>query len=374
REEILKDRLGAIQKNGGNVKYLEVIMESQDFGDFISRSSAVNTIMDQDQSIMDELNADKKELEKKKKEVETKQKQVKDKKKALESQKEELKELESQLDDQIAKKEKVMDQLEEDQEQLEAYKVSLEDEQEILAKQKDAVKEAKQMAESDKDELEKEAREKAAREKAEIEKAEQEQAEQENQDSNQEEQDNKQQEEASTEQKSVSAGSTKSSSPDDSSSGTSSDSNSDKSSIPEPSGAAKFSYPTSVGITAGYVHRWGSLHACVDFGVGVGTPVSAAASGVVVSTNTENDGQMNGYGNVVLVAHSINGTTYTTLYAHLSSISVSAGDKVSRGQTIGASGNTGQSTGPHLHFEIHKGGWNASKSNSVNPLSSGYLN
>src|SRR5699024_6697851 len=312
-------------------------------------------------------------------EVETKQKQVKDKKKALESQKEELKELESQLDDQIAKKEKVMDQLEEDQEQLEAYKVSLEDEQEILAKQKDAVKEAKQMAESDKDELEKEAREKAAREKAEIEKAEQEQAEQEqaeqeNQDSNQEEQDNKQQEEASTEKKSVSAGSTKSSSPNDSSSGTSSDSNSDKSSIPEPSGGAKFSYPTSGGINSGYGHRWGSLHAGVDFGVGVGTPDSAAASGVVVSTNTENDGQMNGYGNVVLVAHSINGTTYTTLYAHLSSISVSAGDKVSRGQTIGASGNTGQSTGPHLHFEIHKGGWNASKSNSVNPLSSGYLN
>ncbi|NAP01412.1 peptidoglycan DD-metalloendopeptidase family protein, partial [Halomonas sp. MG34] len=64
----------------------------------------------------------------------------------------------------------------------------------------------------------------------------------------------------------------------------------------------------------------------------------------------------------------LNGKTYTTLYAHLRSISVSAGQTVSQGQNIGQTGNSGGSTGPHLHFEVHEGGWNAAKSNSVNPM------
>ncbi len=64
-----------------------------------------------------------------------------------------------------------------------------------------------------------------------------------------------------------------------------------------------------------------------------------------------------------MVSHYINGKSYTTLYAHLSSISVSSGQKVSQGQKIGAVGSTGDSTGPHLHFEIHNGGYG----NPVNP-------
>ena len=59
---------------------------------------------------------------------------------------------------------------------------------------------------------------------------------------------------------------------------------------------------------------------------------------------------------------------YTSLYAHLSSIKVSVGQAVSKGETIGAIGNTGNSTGPHLHFEIHIGTWSGMESNSVNPL------
>ncbi|MDC3416143.1 M23 family metallopeptidase [Aquibacillus sp. 3ASR75-54] len=92
------------------------------------------------------------------------------------------------------------------------------------------------------------------------------------------------------------------------------------------------------------------------------------ADGIVISTNTPWDGQMNGYGNVILIAHSVNGTVYTTLYAHLDSMSVTAGQSVSKGQTIGKMGSTGNVTGPHLHFEVHKGGWNAAKSNAVNPM------
>src|SRR5690625_6912565 len=66
---------------------------------------------------------------------------------------------------------------------------------------------------------------------------------------------------------------------------------------------------------------------------------------------------------VVIISHSINGKSYTTLYAHLNSQSVSVGQSVSQGQEIAKSGNTGASTGPHLHFEIHQGGYG----NPVNP-------
>ncbi|MDY0393223.1 M23 family metallopeptidase [Virgibacillus halophilus] len=135
---------------------------------------------------------------------------------------------------------------------------------------------------------------------------------------------------------------------------------------PAPQGGGMLSYPVNAPITSGYEARWGTFHYGIDFGVPVGTPIHAAASGVVFMTSTENDGMMNGYGNVVLVTHVINGKTYTTLYAHLNSIDVSEGQTVSRGQVIAHSGNTGESTGPHMHFEVHNGNW--SYHGAVNPM------
>jgi murein DD-endopeptidase MepM/ murein hydrolase activator NlpD len=68
-----------------------------------------------------------------------------------------------------------------------------------------------------------------------------------------------------------------------------------------------------------------------------------------------------GYGYTIDIAHSCNGATYTTRYAHLSSFKVGAGTLVSKGQPIAISGNSGAGTGPHLHFEIRLGGpWAAS--------------
>jgi murein DD-endopeptidase MepM/ murein hydrolase activator NlpD len=87
-------------------------------------------------------------------------------------------------------------------------------------------------------------------------------------------------------------------------------------------------------------------HNGLDFGVVVGTPVDATMDGKVVYAGWNDQG----YGNLVIVENG----SYQTYYAHLSSIPVSVGDAVTAGATIGLSGNTGNSTGPHLHYEIRE--------------------
>ncbi|MFU8871870.1 M23 family metallopeptidase [Micromonospora sp. SL4-19] len=105
-------------------------------------------------------------------------------------------------------------------------------------------------------------------------------------------------------------------------------------------------------ITSCYGQRWGTLHAGIDFAMPDGTPIHAAAAGTVVKAGNAGDG----YGNSVFIDHH-NG--YLTHYAHQSRLIVSVGDKVSAGQIIGYEGATGDATGPHLHFEVHKGAmWN----------------
>jgi len=94
----------------------------------------------------------------------------------------------------------------------------------------------------------------------------------------------------------------------------------------------------------------GSGHNGIDFGTKVGTPILSAASGIVLGTG-DTDAACSGvsYGKWVLVKH---GNGLTSLYAHLSVIQVSAGEQVTSRQKLGLSGNTGYSTGPHLHFTV----------------------
>ena len=87
-----------------------------------------------------------------------------------------------------------------------------------------------------------------------------------------------------------------------------------------------------------------AFHTGIDLANRVGTKVLAAREGKVVSV-----GNRSGYGNIVIISHSFG---YRTVYAHLSSASVKRGQRIMRGQTIGYIGNTGRSTGPHLHFEV----------------------
>jgi murein DD-endopeptidase MepM/ murein hydrolase activator NlpD len=91
-------------------------------------------------------------------------------------------------------------------------------------------------------------------------------------------------------------------------------------------------------------------HNGVDLGCPIGTPVFAAAAGTIIVADP--DGYNGGYGKYIVIKHG-NGTQ--TLYAHLSSIFISVGQEVNQGDRIGSTGNTGRSTGPHLHFEVRGG-------------------
>jgi murein DD-endopeptidase MepM/ murein hydrolase activator NlpD len=91
-----------------------------------------------------------------------------------------------------------------------------------------------------------------------------------------------------------------------------------------------------------------ALHSGVDIGVDYGTPIRAAADGLIIFA-----GWYGGYGNLITID---NGDGYSTLYAHCSAMYVSVDQRVERGQVIGAVGATGYATGPHLHFEIRKNG------------------
>ncbi|MFD8016063.1 M23 family metallopeptidase [Streptomyces sp. NPDC058955] len=109
---------------------------------------------------------------------------------------------------------------------------------------------------------------------------------------------------------------------------------------------------TSYTLTASYNQggaMWSHKHSGQDFAVPVGTPVKAAGPGTVVKAGPNGGGDGPAYGNAIVVKHA-NGTY--SQYAHLSKIQVHVGQKVGAGQKIALSGNTGNSSGPHLHFEI----------------------
>lgn len=113
-------------------------------------------------------------------------------------------------------------------------------------------------------------------------------------------------------------------------------------------GYGRLSWPASGGITSPFGMRWGRMHEGIDIGAGYGSNVVAAAGGTVISAGWEG-----GYGKAVEVSH---GNGLVTHYAHLSSIEVSVGQSVERGELIGLVGSTGNSEGPHLHFEVLVGG------------------
>jgi murein DD-endopeptidase MepM/ murein hydrolase activator NlpD len=110
-------------------------------------------------------------------------------------------------------------------------------------------------------------------------------------------------------------------------------------------------------LSSGFGSRWGTLHAGLDFAAPIGTPEFAAMDGVVVRA-----GAASGFGLAVYIQH---GDGTVTVYGHMEKILVAQGQAVRAGDPIALLGNMGESTGPHLHFEVHPGGMEAP---AVDPL------
>lgn len=249
------------------------------------------------------------EHEKDKKELVTKQNAVKEKLANLKNMKAELVEMKTQQTKQKKQKDALMDKIEEQKEHAEDYKVSLEEEKANLKAQEDAIQKAIGLETSRLAELE------AARQRAKAE----------------------------------------------ANSGGGGGTSSSVKTVPVSSGS--FTRPSAGVVTSKMGQRWNKYHAGIDIAASGKVAIVSAADGVVSRSYYSSS-----YGNVIFISHSINGQLFTTVYAHLSSRLASAGQVVAKGERIGYMGNTGHSYGQHLHFEVHQGPWNASKSNAVNPL------
>jgi murein DD-endopeptidase MepM/ murein hydrolase activator NlpD len=120
--------------------------------------------------------------------------------------------------------------------------------------------------------------------------------------------------------------------------------------MPTPS-AAGLIWPVEGTFTSGFGYRWGRMHEGIDIGAAEGTPIRAAADGTVILLQSEYES--GGYGNYTCLDH---GGGLSTCYAHLSSFATSSGAGVGQGDLIGYVGNTGNSFGAHLHFEVRVSG------------------
>ena len=120
-------------------------------------------------------------------------------------------------------------------------------------------------------------------------------------------------------------------------------------SAPVISGNGQLSHPAPGSrVSSEFGPRWGTMHNGIDFAAPIGTPTYAAAAGVVTVARYSSSA-----GNYVVINH---GNGLVTKYMHFSAIHVGEGQSVERGQNIGAIGNTGYSTGPHLHFQVEVNG------------------
>ncbi|MED4227232.1 murein hydrolase activator EnvC family protein [Neobacillus cucumis] len=307
RNVLLKDRARSYQDTGGMVNYIDVLMGATSFSDFVDRANAVVTIMEADQAILKEHEADKKELE-------TKQEQVKTNLESIQKMVTDLQTLQQQLNVQKADKNKALASLKQQENEAHEGLMDLQEQDALLAAQQSAIQQAIK-------------NEQAAQAKAAA-------------------------EAAAAAKKAASSNSGGSSSSGGASSGAT------------PGVSSGYWTQPAVGyLSSGFGQRGSERHVGVDIANHTKVPIVAAADGVVIRSYLSSS-----YGNCIFISHSINGQVYTTVYAHMSTRLVGSGAVIKKGQQIGVMGNTGDSTGQHLHFELHKGPWTQDKRYAINPV------
>lgn len=327
QKELLNERLRVLQVHE-DTSYLQVIFESRSFGDFVTRVMTARTIADQDRELIHNYMSEMDRLESLESTQRTQLSFIKQKEQELVITKQDL-------DRTAEKKRDLLAELDEQVEQLELEKMTRSEEQAVMAEQNriiseqleaiaTAEREAAEAAERAKREAEARAAEEQARAEAEAREAESE--------------------------------------------------------VEAPEMTPPTETPTKVSTSTGFVRPVSGyvsspfgprnnpltgvaeIHKGIDLVNAPGTPIVASAPGVVIKA-----GPATGYGNVVFVSHVMNGEVWTTVYAHLNAITVGSGQQVAAGQTVGTLGNTGWSTGPHLHFELHRGKWAPGQPNAIDP-------
>ena len=295
--EQLKVRLNALYTSGGELTTLEILLDSTSLYDFSVRSEAIQGVTRHDKQLMEEIKAYMLQTQEQRDELSVQKEELAEQKKDLESKQSELQVLE-----------------EENQRLIEELQLQSAEAENLIAENEAESQDYLAQLDS----LIAQRSEQAAREEAER-------------------------QQALENQQNQGGGSSDAGSSSSGSSGSSNDS-----SVLN-TGDLSFSWPL-----AGY--GYGSItqyygnngHMGLDVGIPYGTPIYAAESGQVISAEYHYS-----WGNNVLIWH--NGT-YSTRYAHCSSLAVSAGEYVQKGQVIGYAGSTGNSTGNHLHFEVYQNG------------------
>lgn len=291
KQELFETRIRVMYENG-DTSYMEVVLNSESFGDMLDNIEIVSQIMDYDKGVVGEYTAIRDSIQEMEKSLESDRKQQQEYKQSLEEEKQGLEDDKAELTELLAKVEndsayaqKVSDQLAAEQEQIS-------------------------------DEIAELSRQEAAAAAA-----------------------------AAAKKKQRSSSASRSSSSSSSSASYSSGG----------SGSMLWPCPTYTYISSYFGGRvspitgvWQSGHKGIDIASGKGNPIIAAASGTVVKSYLSSS-----YGNYVVISH---GGGLMTAYAHMTRRMVSVGDTVAAGQQIGTVGSTGNSTGNHLHFEVYRNG------------------
>lgn len=285
QEELIKKRMVAVYTSG-DTSYLDVLLSSKNLTDFISSYYLVSEVTKMDAELLDKI-------QKQKEEIETAKKEIENNKDTLTASKTEKENVNNQLKTAKTEKDKYVAQLSDQEKELE---------QEIQQLKQDNAKIANEIKQAE------------IAYKKQLEEL-------------------KKQQEAANSQKNNNSNNS---------------SNSNSGSFTTPTGSGYFMKPVSGGSisTNGY-YSTGKFHGAIDYAISSGSPVYAAAAGVVMIT----DNLTSSYGTYVVIRHANGMQSY---YGHgtRGSICVSPGQIVKKGQQIMLSGSTGNSTGPHLHFEL----------------------